>query len=281
MEIVSFQHILTDYKAIFLDSYGVIKNHKGLIPGVGHTLEKIRSHGITLRVLTNDASRSQEQLAESFNKLGLRDIHPHEIISSGMMAQQFLEKKIPRGRVAFLGTPNSAHYIHQSGLESISISEVDLDHIQDLTAVAFLDDEGFDWNHDINKVLNLLRRKSIPAIVANSDMQYPVSRLDVSIATGGIANLVEQTLDRKFVHFGKPDSQMFMYAFEQINKIREVAKEDILMVGDTLETDILGGNKFGIKTLLVLSGNTRERDYERRITSTGIIPDFVTESIAT
>ena len=51
------------------------------------------------------------------------------------------------------------------------------------------------------------------------------------------------------------------------------------MVGDTLRTDILGGNKFGVKTMLVLSGNTREDNYEAQIQSTGIIPDFVCKSI--
>jgi ribonucleotide monophosphatase NagD (HAD superfamily) len=56
-------------------------------------------------------------------------------------------------------------------------------------------------------------------------------------------------------------------------------KSDILMVGDTLETDILGGNKFGVKTMLVLSGNTREDSVDSRITSTGIIPDYICRSV--
>ena len=281
MQPVSFQSLISEYKAIFLDSYGVLKNHKGLIQGVEKTISTLRQQNKVLRILTNDASRSQEQLADSFNSLGLLDIHAYEVISSGMMAQQFLENKIQRGKVAYLGTPHSAQYILQSGLESISISEVDLDHIEEITAIAFLDDEGFDWNHDINKAVNLLRRRSIPAIVANSDKLYPVSGKDVSIATGGIAKLIENILSRKFVHFGKPDSQMFMYAFEEMNEFDTFSKDEILMVGDTLQTDILGGNKFGIKTLLVLSGNTQAHEYELQVASTGIIPDFVTDSILT
>ncbi len=51
------------------------------------------------------------------------------------------------------------------------------------------------------------------------------------------------------------------------------------MVGDNLNTDILGGNKFGVKTMLVLSGNTREEYAELQIQSSGIIPDFVCRSI--
>jgi ribonucleotide monophosphatase NagD (HAD superfamily) len=86
-------------------------------------------------------------------------------------------------------------------------------------------------------------------------------------------------LGKKFIHFGKPDSQMFMYAYEQLTKNEFINKNDILMVGDTLQTDILGGNKFGVKTMLVLSGNTREESYKSQIHSPGIIPDFVCKSI--
>ena len=50
------------------------------------------------------------------------------------------------------------------------------------------------------------------------------------------------------------------------------------MVGDTLTTDILGGNKFGIDTALVLSGNTLRESAAEQIHATGIIPDYICES---
>ena len=50
------------------------------------------------------------------------------------------------------------------------------------------------------------------------------------------------------------------------------------MVGDTLQTDILGGNKFGLDTVLVLSGNTLPKDAENRITSTGIVPTYICDT---
>ena len=51
------------------------------------------------------------------------------------------------------------------------------------------------------------------------------------------------------------------------------------MVGDTLETDILGGNRFGVGTMLALSGNSRAEHIEREIMATGIIPDYICEDI--
>ncbi|HRH50504.1 MAG TPA: HAD-IIA family hydrolase [Panacibacter sp.] len=277
----SFLSVASKFKAVFLDSYGVLKNYNGLIEGVPDTINFLRKSGIAIRVLTNDASRSQQQQAEGFYKLGLTSIESHEIVTSGMMARQYLQHKILDGKIAYLGTENSAEYILQSGLEHIAIRDVQFDAIDDISAFVFLDDEGFDWNSDINKTVNLLRRKNIPVIVANSDKLYPVSRNDVSVATGGIAKLVENMLTKKFIHFGKPDSQMFMYAFDELNQFGNFSKNEILMVGDTLHTDILGGNKFGVKTTLVLTGNTRADNAETQIDSSGIIPDFICQSIVT
>lgn len=277
----SFLSVASKFKAVFLDSYGVLKNYNGLIEGVPDTINFLRKSGIAIRVLTNDASRSQQQQAEGFYKLGLTSIESHEIVTSGMMARQYLQHKILDGKIAYLGTENSAEYILQSGLEHIAIGDVQFDAIDDISAFVFLDDEGFDWNSDINKTVNLLRRKNIPVIVANSDKLYPVSRNDVSVATGGIAKLVENMLSKKFIHFGKPDSQMFMYAFDELNQFGNFSKNEILMVGDTLHTDILGGNKFGVKTTLVLTGNTRADNAETQIDSSGIIPDFICQSIVT
>ena len=279
MDYPSFYEIAKNYKVILLDSYGVLKNHKGLIEGVQKTMDFIREEKKIFRILTNDASRSPKQQIEKYIEIGLPGIELHEMITSGMMAKQFLEQKVTSGKIAYLGTDNSADYILQSGLEHIPIRDVDLKNIDEIEAFVFLDDEGFDWNYDINKTVNLLRRKNMPVILANSDKFYPVNRHDVAVATGGIAKLVENMLGKKFIHFGKPDSQMFMYAYERIVENGPVDKKDILMVGDTLQTDILGGNKFGVQTMLVLSGNTREENVDIQIRSSGIIPDYICKSV--
>lgn len=280
MSYPSFFDIAKDFKVIMLDSYGVIKNHQGQIEGANNTIHWIKDQRKMFRILTNDASRSRQQQKESLEKIGLSNIKLHEIVTSGMMAKHFLKQKIKDGKIAYLGTENSAEYILQSGLEHVAVSDIDLNDLDDISAFVFLDDEGFDWNSDINKTVNILRKKTMPVVLANSDKFYPVARHDVAVATGGIAKLVEYMLQRKFIHFGKPDSQMFMYAYERLTEeFGEIDKSDILMVGDTLETDILGGNKFGVKTMLVLSGNTREERVQLNIQSTGIIPDFICHSI--
>lgn len=278
VQLQDFKSIVSKYKVIFFDAFGVLKNYKGLIPGIEHTFNYLQENNKEYFILTNDASRSPAQLAESYHKLGLFAITPDRIISSGMLAKEYLDLKVNHGTVAYLGTENSAHYIERSGLKTLPISQLELDNISEVNALVLLDDEGFDWNKDLNKTINLLRNRNIPVIVANTDTTYPVSQSQVAIAIGGVAELIENVVGKKFIRFGKPDSQLFNFAFEHACANCIVDKNDILMVGDTLHTDIMGGNKFGFDTALMLTGITQPDMAEQYIRSTGIIPTYICES---
>ena len=274
----NFKDIVSRYKAVFLDSFGVLRNHQGIIPGIDQTLQFLIDEGIEYFLLTNDASRSPEALAENYKNRGVDNIQADQIISSGMLAREYLQYQIKHGTVAYLGTPGSAHYIETNGLKTLPIQDLHLHQIDDIQALVFLDDEGFDWNHDINKTINLLRTKNMPVIVANTDVAYPVSRHEIAVATGAIADMVERIVGKKFIRFGKPDAQMFMFAYNMLQQKGDFHKDDILMVGDTLDTDIMGGNKFGIDTVLVLSGNTLAKKAELKIETTGIIPTYICQA---
>jgi HAD superfamily hydrolase (TIGR01450 family) len=278
MEVVSFQSVIDKYKVIFFDAYGVLKNYKGLMPGIEKTFDYLNKEKKEYFIITNDASRSPEQLATSYTDLGLMAIKSDHIISSGMLAKEYLDLKVKNGIVAYLGTENSAHYIESPGLRTLPVSAVDDDNINEVNAIVLLDDEGFDWYSDLNKTVNILRRRTIPAIVANTDSIYPATKNNVSIAIGGIATMVESIVGKRFLRFGKPDSQIFNFAYEHVRGFKPVTKGDILMIGDTLHTDIIGANKFGLDSMLVLSGNTLPDDAETRIKTTGIIPDYICES---
>ncbi len=283
MKTVEFKKIVKNYKTVFFDAFGVLKNHKGLINGIDKTFEYLNELGIDYYILTNDASRSPEELALGYHRKGITSITTEKVLSSGMLAMEYLKSKIKSGTVAYLGTEQSAHYIETAGLQTMPISTLNLDqqeHVDNIKCLVFLDDEGFDWNHDINKVINLLRRKNMSVVVANTDINYPVTRKDIAVAIGGIADMVEDIVGKRFIRFGKPDVQMFMFALEKAQKVQQINRDEILMVGDTLYTDIIGGNKFGLDTVLVLSGNTLPENAKMKIRSTGIIPTYVCDSVA-
>jgi HAD superfamily hydrolase (TIGR01450 family) len=276
----SFRSVVRNYKAVFFDAFGVLKNHKGLITDIGQTFKYLEKKEIPYYVLTNDSSRSPEELSYWYRARGLDCITTDKILSSGMLAMEFFKTKVSNGNsVAYLGTKNSAHYIETAGLKTVSINDLELDNIEHIESFAFLDDEGFDWNYDINKTINLLRKKNMTVVVANTDINYPVSKNDISVAVGGLADMVEKILGKRFIRFGKPDAQMFLLAYERaLVDVPLIKRKEILMVGDTLFTDIIGGNKFGLDTVLVLSGNTLPEMAKIKIGSSGIIPTYVCDS---
>src|ERR1700744_760779 len=274
----NFKSIVDKYKIVFFDAFGVIKNYSGLVPGIEKTFAYLEKEGKEYYIVTNDASRSPAQLAQSYHRMGLTAITENRIVSSGMLTKEYLDLKVMDGIVAYLGTPNSAHYIERSGLQTLPMSQINNTNIDKVNALIFLDDEGFDWAADLNKTVNIIRKRTIPVIVANTDRAYPLTVSDVSIAIGGIAAMVESVVGKQFIRFGKPDSQMFMFAYDLVRAQMPVIKSEIVMVGDTLKTDILGGNKFGLDTVLVLTGNTQAKDVDTRIIATGIAPTYICET---
>lgn len=279
MTYAPFKEVVENYQTIFFDAFGVLKNHKGIYPGIENTLSYLDKKGIAYYILTNDASRSPHELALDYQQKGLPQITEDQIISSGMLAKEYISLKVKSGTIAFLGTEQSAHYIETNGLKTMKIKDLDLERADEISALVFLDDEGFNWNEDINKTVNLLRNNNIPTIVSNTDNSYPMTKKDVAIAIGGIADLVESVVGKTFIRFGKPDAQIFIFAYEHsVSRGGTQDKEKILMVGDTLSTDIIGGNKFGLDTALVLTGNTQQKHVASRIESLGIFPTYICDT---
>lgn len=143
MQVNSFREIATRYKAIFFDAYGVLKNSRGIIPGVHELLDFLDEQSITYYVITNDASRGPERLAMSYHQQGVHQITGDKIISSGMLAREFLVNKVTKGTIAYLGTEISAHYVESVGLETVSIRDLNLADADSISALVLLDDEGF------------------------------------------------------------------------------------------------------------------------------------------
>jgi HAD superfamily hydrolase (TIGR01450 family) len=279
----SFAELVRNYQVVFFDAYGVLKNSGGVLTGVTGMLEALIAEGKDLYVVTNDASKSPQAMADQFpnGSNGTDILDSARFISSGLMATDFLSAKVPPGKVAYLGKPTSAYYIEATG-KHVPVPIADCGPSDDVEALVLLDDEGFDWQRDINLALNLLRRKNIPSIVANADPTYPVDGKNVAVAVGALGRLLEELVGKRFIHFGKPDAYMFSFALSKARKQRPTLnKREILMVGDTLQTDIAGGNKFGVDTVLVLSGNTAAKHAAMRIEASGIIPTFICESVLT
>src|SRR6201985_2172025 len=101
--IENFKSIVDKYDIIFFDAFGVIKTYQGLVPGIEKTFEYLEQQGKEYYIVTNDASRSPAQLAESFHRTGLSVISADRIVSSGMLTKEYLDLQVQDGIVAYLG----------------------------------------------------------------------------------------------------------------------------------------------------------------------------------
>ena len=146
---MDFSELAERYPVIFFDAFGVLKNASGVFPGTAAVLERLRAQGKDIYILTNDASRSPEKMARSYvhAEHGAL-VPPDKILSSGLLASEFLSETVGEGLVAYLGTPSSAYFIEKVGLRARPVSEC---RTQDSPrAIAILDDEGFDWSIALN-----------------------------------------------------------------------------------------------------------------------------------
>jgi HAD superfamily hydrolase (TIGR01450 family) len=278
----SFEEIADSYKVILFDAFGVLKSSAGVYDGVLERLRTLRERGKELYLVTNDASKSPHRMVEAYTHPTAGEMFPLErVISSGLLATDYLRHKVRSGWVAYLGKDASAYYIVAAGLHPVPLAQLEAEETNP-KALVLLDDEGFDWFDDLNRAVNLVRRHNMPVVVANSDQTYPSNLRDVGIAVGGLAGMMEAAIGRQFIRFGKPDPMIFSKAFHlALERDPTLSKRDVLMVGDTLGTDISGANKYGLDTALVLSGITLEEDHRSLIQATGIVPNYVCDSILT
>ena len=282
MELRSFSEVTAAYDVIFFDSYGVLKNSGGVLKGVPDLLLRLTQAKKDLYVITNDASKAPERMAQSFSHPVEGELIPaSQIISSGLLAADFLAAQVaakkPNGRAAYLGKPSSAYYVESAGLEAIPLAL--WNDNEDPDAIVLLDDEGFDWFRDINHALNIIRRSLSTVVIGNADLLYP-TKDGFALAVGSLANMLQPIAQKTFYRFGKPDAMMFVYALQAMRSARPGTKNHkVLMVGDTLHTDILGARMAGLDTVLVLSGNTLAAQAELQIQSTGIVPTYVCPDI--
>lgn len=254
---LSFAELRTRHKSVFFDAYGVLVDADGALPGAVEAIAALNAAGQPFLVVTNDASRSPENAAARLRRLQL-EISPEQILSSGMMIAPALSESLRHGdRVVVLGTPDSAEYARQAG-----VTVVDASSAHPADAVVIADEGGFDVLASMDDVLSMLvaaiRHGRTPRLLlANPDLIYPSGQGSFGVTAGSLALVLEHALRRivgptapVFEPLGKPSARIFAEA------VRRVGTSDVVMIGDQLETDIVGAKAAGLATALMLGGVT-------------------------
>lgn len=226
-------------RLIIFDLDGTLYRGSEPVPGATETVRALRKAGILIRFLTNNSSQHHSKLVEKLALMGF-DPDPMEVYSTAIGAACWLiEHRIERAFVA------GDEGLRQSLLDA-HIEPTDDPHAEALVAGIW---RTLDYSK-LDAALQVLLNGA-QFIATNTDSTYPLEGGKLSPGAGSMIAALSASAGRPpDVVIGKPEPTLprWILAFD------DVPPEDALMVGDRLETDILAGERAGMKTLLVLTG---------------------------
>jgi 4-nitrophenyl phosphatase len=255
-------------KSLILDMDGVLWKADAPVGDLPAIFDRIRARGLKVAFATNNGTRTPEQYVERLAGFGVR-IEPWQVVTSALAVAGLLDKALsisPRfpsssnigkergGRNN--GPVRGVFAIGEEGvmdaLRSVGLEPLPLEDADKAQAVVM----GIDRQINFEKMCAaaLLVRKGIPFYATNPDKTFPTPRGEIPGAGAWISVVVTAT-GVEPIYAGKPSPSLLEMARERLG----TSKEETLVVGDRLETDIAGGQAAGMPVALVLSGvSTRE-----------------------
>jgi HAD superfamily hydrolase (TIGR01450 family) len=226
---------------VLADLDGVVYKGAGAIP---FAVDSINRASETARVgyITNNASRTDASVAEHLSSLGLT-VSPTDVVTSPQAAVRLLADLIPAGAtVLVIGGEGLTHEVSKAGFVVTRSAE------DDPAAVIQGFSPAVGWEHLAEAAFALQGEHSErPWVATNTDWTIPVAR-GIAPGNGTLVSAVHTAIGRLPVVAGKPETPMFTLAVERFG-----AKK-VLVIGDRLDTDILGANRAGLDSVHVLTG---------------------------
>jgi NagD protein len=177
-----------------------------------------------------------------------------------MATARFLAQQKPHGTAFVIGEGGLTQALHHNGY---SIVDSDPDY------VVVGEGRTFTFEH-IEKAVRMIVAGA-KLVATNPDPNCPTSE-GLRPGCGAIVAMLERATGIEAFSVGKPSPVMMRAA----RKVLDLSAEETTMIGDTMETDILGGVQMGYRTVLVLTGGTQERD----LAHFAYRPDVIVGSIA-
>ncbi len=250
---------LASYRYLITDMDGVLWRGREPLPGLVEFFQFLRRHHIRFVCATNNASTGADKLAERLQGWGA-DVRPEEIVTSSIATADYLETILPRGsRVYMIGLAGLRAALEQKGFVLAD---------EEVAAVVVGIDWNVTYNHFKRAALNI--RAGARFIGTNGDRTFPNPE-GIVPGNGALLALIETATDVKPFVIGKPSPTLYQMALKRLG----AEPEQTLVLGDRIETDILGAVLLGLKSTLVLSGvTTREQ-----LAASDYQPDWVFDDI--
>lgn len=241
-----------------IDMDGVIYRGSELIPGADRFITELRSSGIPFLFLTNNSQRTRRDVAKKLERLGV-DVEEEHIYTCAMATARFLASQKPSGTAYVIGEGGLLTALHKNGF---SVVDRDPDYV--------VVGEGRNLNFEMMENALRMILGGAKLIATNMDPNCP-TQAGLRPGCGAIVSMLEAASGVKAFSVGKPSPIMLRAARKELG----LSTDETLVIGDTMETDILGGVQLEYKTILVLSGGTRAQD----LTKYASQPDWIVDSV--
>ena len=239
-------HSVLGKTAFICDMDGVIYHGNRLLPGVPRFVRFMQETGKRYLFLTNSSERSPRELSQKLARLGI-EVGEEHFYTSALATAAFLASQIPKCSVFAIGEAGLVNALYEVGL---TMNDVNPDYV----VVGESRSYGYE---KIEKAIRLVLGGA-RLIGTNPDLTGPTEHGLVP-ACGALVAPIELATGRKAYFIGKPNPLMMRNAIKRIG----VRREETVIIGDRMDTDIIAGIESEIETCLVLSGVATLADVDR------------------
>jgi NagD protein len=231
-----------------IDMDGVIYRENQLIPGAIEFIRALQATSTPFLFLTNNSAPTPADLAVRLKHLGVEGLSAYHFYTSAVNTADFLNETDPNSTVFAIGEGGLLAALHESKIPNDSI------HPRYVVV-----GEGATTMEKLAKAHECLERGA-RLLVTNPDNWCPVSSEKTRPGAGATAAYLEASTGRRAYYLGKPNGYMFHRARRKLAEWSLNEPDDIVMIGDTMETDIRGAFEAGMHSFLVLTGSTQMSD---------------------
>src|SRR4051794_9333942 len=246
-------------KGFLIDMDGVIYRSSQFIDGAIDFIRLLREWEIPFLFLTNNSQRTRRDVAMKLTRMGV-PVEEKHIFTCAMATARFLASQKPHGTAYVIGEGGLLNALHMNGYAVV-------DKSPDYVVVG----EGRTLTFEMLEQAAQMVLDGAKLIATNLDPNCPTMS-GTRPGCGAIVSLIEKATGIQAFSVGKPSPVMMRQARKELG----MATSETIMIGDTMETDILGGVQMGYRTILVLSGGARRED----LVKYAYQPDLVINSVA-